>query len=161
MELRTDDLTDARVLALLRFHLDSFAPTAPPESRHALDLDALRGPDITFWCLWDGDALAGFGALKQLSPEHAEVKSMRTAPTHLRRGVAARMLAHIIEVARQRGCRRLSLETGSMAFFTPAHQLYESFGFTRCSPFGDYQPDPLSLFMTMPLSNAPTETTGA
>lgn len=160
MDIRTDDLTDARVLALLRWHLDTIAPTAPPESRHALDLEALRGPDITFWCLWDGEALAGFGALKQLSAEHGEVKSMRTAPPHLRRGVAARMLAHIIEVARQRGFRRLSLETGSMAFFAPAHTLYESFGFTRCGPFGDYRPDPLSLFMTMPMANASAEDNG-
>ena len=151
MEIRPDNLADERVLALLRLHLETIAPTAPAESRHALDLDALRQPDITFWCLWDGEALAGFGALKRLSPEHAEIKSMRTAPGYLRRGVAARMLTHIIDTARQRGFATLSLETGSMAFFKPAHELYESFGFMRCGPFGNYKPDPLSLFMTMAL----------
>jgi putative acetyltransferase len=120
MEIRPDnDLTDERVLSLLRLHLDTMAPTAPAESRHALDLSGLRRPDITFWCLWDGEALAGFGALKRLSPEHGEIKSMRTAPEYLRRGVAARMLAHIIDAARQQGFGRLSLETGSMAFFKP------------------------------------------
>ena len=158
LEIRPDNqLTDERVLALLRFHLDTMAPTAPAESRHALDLSGLRRQDITFWCLWDGEALAGFGALKRLSPEHGEIKSMRTAPEYLRRGVAARMLAHIIDAARQQGFGRLSLETGSMAFFKPAHELYASFGFTPCEPFGDYRPDPLSLFMTMSLSSAPHE----
>src|SRR5688572_23750712 len=96
------------------------APTAPAESRHALDLDGLRGSDVTFWTIWDGAVLAGFGALKQLTSAHAEIKSMRTAATHLRQGVASRMLQHLIREAAARGYSRLSLETGSMEFFAAA-----------------------------------------
>jgi putative acetyltransferase len=148
MDIRPDPLEHPQVLALLREHLGSLAPTAPAESRHALDLAGLRAADVTFWCAWDGPALAGFGALRQLDPRHAEIKSMRTASTHLRRGVAARMLEHLIDVASARGYARLSLETGSMAFFEPARRLYASFGFVPCAPFGDYRPDPNSVFMT-------------
>lgn len=151
MEIRLDDLQSPQVIALIREHLDSMAPTAPPESRHALDLDGLRRPDIRFWALWDGEQLAGIGALKRLSPEHAEIKSMRTATPYLRQGVAARMLTHMIGEARNSGCRRLSLETGSMAFFEPARQLYKAFGFRECGPFGSYVPDPNSVFMTLHL----------
>ena len=107
-----------------RQHLATLAPTAPAESRHALDLDGLRAPDVTFWSIWDGPALAGFGALKELSPDHGEVKSMRTAQAYMRQGVASAILRHIIAEARRRGYTRLSLETGSMDFFAPAHQLY-------------------------------------
>lgn len=124
------------------------APTAPVESRHALDLSGLRSPDITFWTIWDGPALCGFGALKRLTQSHAEIKSMRTAASHLRRGVAARMLQHIIEEAAASGYSRLSLETGSMEFFEAARRLYASFGFAPCPPFGNYKPDPNSVFMT-------------
>ena len=148
VDIRPGDLDDPRVIALLHEHLASLAPTAPKESRHALDLSGLRGAEIRFWCAWDGDALAGFGALKQLDSEHAEVKSMRTAASHLRRGVAARLLAHMIDVATRDGITRLSLETGSMAFFAPAHRLYASFGFVPCPPFGDYRADPNSVFLT-------------
>jgi putative acetyltransferase len=148
MDIRPDTLEDPRVLALLREHLDALAPTAPAESRHALNLDGLRRPDVTFWCIWDGPVLAGFGALRQLDPAHGEIKSMRTASTHLRRGVASRMLRHLIDVANTRGYARLSLETGSMAYFEPARSLYASFGFVPCAPFGDYRADPNSVFMT-------------
>ena len=106
---------------------------------------------MTFWSVWDGPELAGFGALKELSPEHGEVKSMRTARAYLRQGVAAAILRHIISEARRRGYTRLSLETGAMDFFAPAHQLYRSFGFTPCEPFGAYKPDPNSTFMTLTL----------
>ena len=150
-QIHEDTLNSPAVLALLREHLDTLAPTAPRESRHALDLDGLRAPDVTFWSVWDGAELAGFGALKELSPEHGEVKSMRTARAYLRQGVASAILRHITAEARRRGYTRLSLETGSMAFFTPAHQLYRSFGFTPCQAFGSYKPDPNSVFMTLAL----------
>jgi len=163
LDIRPGDLDDPRVIALLLEHLASLAPTAPKESRHALDLSGLRGPGIRFWCAWDGEALAGFGALKRLDAAHAEVKSMRTATSHLRRGVAARLLAHMVDVAARDGITRLSLETGSMAFFAPAHRLYASFGFVPCPPFGDYRPDPNSVFLTRTVDGPQTglgESTG-
>ena len=150
-QVRKDPLDNPAVLALLREHLNTLAPTAPAESRHALDISGLRAPDVTFWSVWDGAELAGFGALKELSPDHGEVKSMRTARAYLRQGVASAVLRHIIDEARRRGYTRLSLETGSMAFFAPAHQLYRSFGFTPCQAFGSYKPDPNSVFMTRAL----------
>ncbi|MBZ0331210.1 GNAT family N-acetyltransferase [Halomonas sp. ANAO-440] len=125
------------------------AHTAPAESRHALDLSGLRSPGITFWSIWDGSELAGFGALKHITDSHAEIKSMRTAASHQRKGVASRLLQHIIQEAASQGYSRLSLETGSMEFFEAARRLYVSFGFTPCPPFGSYQPDPNSLFMTL------------
>lgn len=148
MDLRLDDLRHPAVIALLQEHLDWMHRISPPESVHALDLDALRQPDITFWTLWDGEALAGCGALRELAQGQGEVKSMRTAQTHLRRGVAARMLGHILAEARRRGYARLSLETGSMVYFAPARALYSRAGFVPCGPFGDYVEDPNSVFMT-------------
>lgn len=133
---------------LLREHLDSLAPTAPTDSRHALDLSGLRGTDVTFWSVWDGPVVAGFGALKHLTESHAEIKSMRTAVSHLRQGVATMMLQHIVQEAAVRGYSRLSLETGSMEFFAAARHLYTSFGFVPCPPFGSYKADPNSVFMT-------------
>ena len=124
---------------------------SPPGSVHALDLARLRAPQITFWTVWDGADLMGCGALKQLDARHGEIKSMRTAERHRRRGVAARMLTHIIEEARSRFYSRLSLETGSMAAFAPARELYASYGFALCPPFGDYKPDVNSVCMTMEL----------
>ena len=121
---------------------------SPPESVHALDLDGLRRPEITFWTAWSGNALLGCGALKELSPDHGEVKSMRTARAHRRSGVARAMLAHIVAAARRRGYQRLRLETGSMAEFAPARSLYERFGFRYCEPFAGYVDDPNSVFMT-------------
>jgi len=146
--IRADTLESHEVQALLREHLASMAPTAPAESRHALDLTGLRDPSVSFWSLWDGAALAGFGALKHLTESHAEIKSMRTASTHLRQGVASRLLQHIIQEAAARGYERLSLETGSMEFFESARRLYTKFGFAPCPPFGDYKADPNSVFMT-------------
>ena len=124
---------------------------SPPESVHALDLAALRKPDITFWCAWQDAALLGCGALKELDPFHGEIKSMRTASAHLRKGVATRLLAHILDEARRRSYRRLSLETGSMQAFTPARSLYTRLGFRPCGPFAAYVEDPHSVFMTMEL----------
>lgn len=151
MDLRLDDLRHPDVIALLQEHLDWMRRTSPPESVHALDLDALRQPDIAFWTLWDDETLAGCGALRALDATHGEVKSMRTAQTHLRRGVAATMLDHILAEARRRGYARLSLETGSMDYFAPARALYARAGFRPCAPFGDYVEDPNSIFMTRAL----------
>jgi putative acetyltransferase len=157
MQIRLDDLKDPRVHALLQLHLDEMAPTAPAESRHALDLSGLQHPSVSFWCLWDAasgaETLAGIGALKALDDEHAEIKSMRTAPAHLRRGVAATVLTYILAQAKQRGFKQVSLETGSMDYFAPARALYERAGFTECPPFGDYKLDPNSVFMTKRISD--------
>ena len=151
MNIRLDDLSGPEIRALLQEHLDHMHQLSPPESVHALDLDALRQPDITFWTLWSGAELLGCGALKALGPDHGEIKSMRTADAHRRKGVAQTVLAHIIEEARRRSYARLSLETGSMSSFAPAQALYASFGFTPCPPFADYIEDPLSVFMTRAL----------
>ena len=124
---------------------------SPPESVHALDLDKLRSPDITFWTVWDGTELVGCGALKELDPTHGEIKSMRTPKALRRRGAGKAVLTRIVEEARDRGYTRLSLETGSQEGFRPAQRLYESFGFTCCGPFGSYLPDPNSVFMTLAL----------
>lgn len=149
--IRRDDLGGEAVHALLREHLSGVALHSPPESIHALGLDALRQPDITFWTLWDGDALLACGALKELDPAHGEVKSMRTAAAHLRKGAARAMLDHLVAEARRRGYRRLSLETGTAAAFVPAHRLYAAAGFVSCGPFADYVEDPYSCFMTLAL----------
>lgn len=151
MEIRTDDLRGPEIAALLTEHLECMARVSPPESRHALDLEGLRRPEITFWTIWDGPQLCGCGALKQIDATHGEVKSMRTAQTHLRRGVASRMLQHIIAEARRRGYLRLSLETGSMPYFEPARSLYRKAGFKECEPFTGYKLDPNSTFFTLEL----------
>jgi putative acetyltransferase len=113
-----------------------------------LDLNELRKPEITFWTAWSADVLLGCGALKELTSRHGEIKSMRTAYAHRRKGVARAMLTHIIEEARKRSYNRLSLETGSMQAFEPAQELYARFGFIYCRPFADYIEDPNSVFMT-------------
>lgn len=148
MQIRVDDLTGAQIRALLDEHLHNMYQLSPPESVHALELAALRKPDVTFWTAWSDGELLGCGALKELTPEHGEVKSMRTSMAHRRKGVARALLEHIVEEARRRAYARLSLETGSQPAFEPARRLYESFGFTYCAPFGDYRPDPNSVFLT-------------
>ena len=155
MHIRLDDLRGPEIAALLTEHLEDMRAISPPESKHALDLDALRRPDITFWTVWEGASLAGCGALKELSAAHGEVKSMRTAPDFRRLGVAATLLRHIIGEGERRRYPRLSLETGSMAYFEPARRLYASFGFTVCAPFADYREDPNSVFMTLDLTQKP------
>ena len=151
LEIRVDDLTGAAIAEFLSEHLRSLAEVSPPESRHALDLDELRKPEITFWSAFQGGELVGCGALKELSLEHGEIKSMRTGKAHLRQGVASLLLRHIISEAKRRDYRRLSLETGSMDYFKPAHTIYRKFGFTNCPPFANYGPDPNSVFMTREL----------
>lgn len=148
MDIRIDDLRGVEIAALLNEHLSDMYLVSPPESVHALDLDKLRKPEITFWTIWLGDKLAGCGAIKELDSHHGEIKSMRTAASFRRQGVAAKMLQHMIEEARRRHYHRLSLETGSMPYFEPACRLYTSFGFEHCSPFADYREDPYSVFMT-------------
>ncbi|MGV3590138.1 MAG: GNAT family N-acetyltransferase [Gammaproteobacteria bacterium] len=152
MNIRVDDLQHPAVRALIREHLQAMHEQSPPESVHALDIDGLRGPDITFWCVWDGDLLLGCGALKELDARHGEIKSMRTPEAHRRRGAGRALLTHIVAVARQRGYARLSLETGSFDAFMPARKLYESFGFEYCGPFAEYREDPYSSFMTLTLN---------
>jgi putative acetyltransferase len=143
-----DDLSGAAIRALLEQHFAGMLANSPAGSCHFLDFDGLRAGNVTFWSIHDGNALAGCGALKQLDAGHGEIKSMRTAGAFLRRGVAARMLDHIIAEARRRGLTRLSLETGSGAAFDPAIALYRRYGFADCEPFADYKPDPFSRFMT-------------
>jgi putative acetyltransferase len=150
MKIQIDDLRGEDVAKLLQAHLDDMYLHSPPESVHALDLDALRRPEITFWAVRDEDgALMGCGALKHLDDAHGEIKSMRTAPAYRGKGVATRLMRHMLEEARRRGYRRLSLETGSMEFFEPARELYRRFGFELCGPFAEYVEDPYSMFMTL------------
>lgn len=151
MDIKLDDLTGPEVAKLVGEHLQGMAQNSPPESIHALNLEGLKKPEITFWCAWEQGELLGCGALKELDGEHGEIKSMRTSSAHLRKGVAKQLLQHIIEEAKRRGYRRLSLETGSMDAFAPAKRLYASFGFQYCQPFSDYKEDPNSVFMAMEL----------
>jgi putative acetyltransferase len=152
MVITVDDLTRPQVQELLREHLLDMEQHSPPESVHSLDLEGLRRPEITLWTAWEGGELLGCCAVKELDPRHGEIKSMRTAPAHLRKGVARAILLHIIDEAGRRGYRRLSLEAGSSAPFYPAHRLYESCGFTFCGPFDGYVDDPFSVFMTREIS---------
>jgi len=151
MELRLDDLTHPAVHALLEEHMANMHAESPPECVFALDLDKLRAPGISFWTAWDGADLVGCGALRELDLGHGEIKSMRTPTALRRRGAGRAMLQHIIATARQRGYRRLSLETGSTQGFAAAHALYLSAGFVATGPFGDYRPDPFSRFLTLQL----------
>lgn len=151
MHIELDDLSRPQVRQLLSEHLGSMHQLSPPGSVHALDVDGLRGPGITFWTVWEGDCLLGCGALKELSPTHGEVKSMRTPDAARRRGAGRLILDHLIGIARERRYRLLSVETGSMQTFHPAHRLYESFGFAYCGPFADYREDPNSVFMRLQL----------
>src|SRR5204863_3866521 len=123
-DIRIDDLSGPEIAALLREHLRCLALVTPLESRHALNLDGLRNPDVTFWSIWKGSELAGCGALKELDPKHGEIKSMRTAYAYQRKGIATQMIRHLTEESKRRGYRRLSLETGAMEYFEPARRLY-------------------------------------
>ena len=146
-----DDLTGPEVAALLQLHLDEMHQWSPPESVHAMPIERLRAPDVTFYAAWHGDTLAACGALKQLDPAHGELKSMRAHPDYRGRGAGKAMLAHLLAVARARGYTRVSLETGPHEPFLPARRLYENHGFTECPPFGDYRADGFSICMTREL----------
>jgi putative acetyltransferase len=151
VRIEVDDPERPDVRALLEEHLRDMRSLSPPESTHALDVAGLKTPSITFWTVRDGGALLGCGALKELDATHGEIKSMRTPEALRRRGAGRAILTHIVAEARRRGYRRLSLETGSMAAFAPAQNLYASFGFELCGPFGSYQLDPNSVFMMLEL----------
>jgi len=151
MHVHLDDLTGPDIIQLLREHLQGVAQHSPPESIHALDLDELRRPDISFWSVWHDGQLMGCGALKEIDRRHGEIKSMRTSAAHLRKGVAARLMQHILDEAARRGYERVSLETGSLDAFAPARRLYARFGFVPCGPFDGYVEDPNSVFMTRAL----------
>ncbi len=151
MRIEPDDLSRPQVHALLNEHLRNMYAITPPQSVHALDLDQLRGPDITFWSIWDDTQLLGCAALKELDPLHGEVKSMRTPESLRRRGAGRALLNHLISVGRSRGYQRLSLETGATAPFDPALNLYRSAGFTACAPFADYTHDPHRVYLTLTL----------
>jgi putative acetyltransferase len=151
MRIVEGGLDDPRVVALLDTHVTRARAETARGSAHALDLTGLRAPDVTFWSAWEGDAVVGVGALKRLSADHGEVKSMHTAEAARGRGVGSALLRQIMATARARGMSRLSLETGSWPYFQPARALYARHGFTECGPFGDYREDPNSVFMTLVL----------
>jgi putative acetyltransferase len=154
MRITEGDLSDPRLVALLQIHLTTARAATAPGSAHALDLGDLQSPGISVWTIWDGDALVGVGALKRLSADHGEIKSMHTAQFMRRRGAGRAMLRHIIASARAGGMSRLSLETGSWDYFQPARALYGSHGFLECPPFADYRLDPNSVFMTLDLTES-------
>jgi putative acetyltransferase len=151
MRIVEGGLDDPRVVALLDTHVTRARAETARGSAHALDLTGLRAPDVTFWSAWEGDAVVGVGALKRLSADHGEVKSMHTAEAARGRGVGSALLRQIMATARAGGMSRLSLETGSWPYFQPARALYARHGFTECGPFGDYREDPNSVFMTLVL----------
>jgi putative acetyltransferase len=146
-----DDATGPEITALIAYHVRSAHATTPPQHAFALGIEALRAPEITLWTLWENDALLGCAALKDLGAGEGELKSMRTAPDHLRRGVGAHLLDHAIGAARARGWQRLNLETGKGPSFAPAWELYRRFGFTDCGPYADYAESDHNRFMTLSL----------
>jgi putative acetyltransferase len=154
MRIIQGDLCDPRVVDLLCIHLTCARAKTAPGSAHALDLTGLQSPDISFWTIWDDETLSGIGALKRLSADHGEVKSMHTAQSMRGKGAGSAMLRHIIAIARVSGMSRLSLETGSWEYFRPAHALYRSHGFVECPPFADYVLDPNSVFMSLDLQES-------
>lgn len=151
MRIVRDDLTHADVIALVKLHLREAFANSPPGRVFALDMTGLRDPAVTLWSAWDADGLAGIGGLKQLDLSHGELKSMRTAPTHIRRGVGQAVLDHLIAEARARGYRRVSLETGSSTPFAPARAMYERSGFVECAPFDAYEDISFSRYYTLEL----------
>lgn len=152
IEVRDGGLDDPQVQDLIRYHLDAANSRTPAGFRHPLDLDALRDPAVCFYSAWEIDALLGIAALREISPDHGEIKSMRTVTEHLRRGVSRALLNHIVLVARDRGYTRLSLETGTSADYDPANRLYENFGFVDGPVFGGYPPSPHNRFLTRALA---------
>ncbi|MBM3521887.1 MAG: GNAT family N-acetyltransferase [Alphaproteobacteria bacterium] len=152
MRIEVDDVTRPAVLVLLEEHLRNMHELSPPEHVFAFDAAKLRAPDVTLWTAWDGDVLAGCGALKQLDATSGEIKSMRTPANRRGRGAGRVILAHLLAVARDRGYRDLYLETGNHPAFGPAQHLYESVGFQRSGPFADYVENGSSVFMHLSLA---------
>jgi putative acetyltransferase len=150
-DIALGDFADPRVIALLREHLEGMHSTSPPGSVSALDSSALQAPDIAFFTAWQAEELLGCAALRHLDDAHGELKSMRTAAAHLRKGVASCLLEHLLTLARARRYRRLSLETGSGPAFEPALALYRRYGFTNGEPFGDYLPSDFNQFLHLAL----------
>jgi putative acetyltransferase len=153
LQIREDDLTGKKIADFLREHLENMNEITPPQSVHALGLEILRSPDITFWSAWEGSELLGCGALKELDSKTGEVKSMRTAKAHRRKGIASKILDRIIKEAEGRSYDCLNLETGSLAEFAPARAFYLGYGFESCKPFAQYVDDPNSVFMTKKLGD--------
>ena len=151
VDIIIDDLSNPEVIKFLHDHLEHMIAVTPSGCVHALDLEALKKPEITFWTVWEKGELICCGALKELDARHAELKSMRTAPAHLGKGIASNLLEFILAEARKRGYQRISLETGSYEAFKPARRLYTKFGFTYCEPFSEYTKNPNSVFMTTSL----------
>ena len=151
MKIIQDDLDGPEVAALLQEHVQDMHDISPQDSIHTLSIGALRSPDITVWTAWRSDEILGCGALKELSKDAGEIKSMRTANAHRGKGVGARILRHIIDIAAARGYDQIYLETGSVPAFRPAHALYEKAGFTYCGPFANYEDGPFSRFMVLKL----------
>jgi putative acetyltransferase len=152
IDIRTGGLDDPRVVELVRHHVAFGRANTEEGSAHALDVSALKAPEVHFYSAWDGDTLLGIGAFKVLTPTHGEVKSMHTAKEARRRGVGSHVLRRIIADAGALGITRLSLETGSWAYFRPAMALYESHGFVPCDPFTGYRADPNSVFYAIDLT---------
>jgi putative acetyltransferase len=151
LDIRQDDLSGGAIRGLLAFHLAGMRENSPPGTSYALDLSELQTPEVTVWSAWLGDEIAGCGALSEIGPDWGEVKSMRTATAHLRKGVAAALLEHVIATARSRGYRRLSLETGASAEYDAAATLYRKRGFRNGDIFADYTPSPHNQFMHLDL----------
>jgi putative acetyltransferase len=151
LRIQPDDLTGEAVLALLQLHLDEMHQWSPPESVHAMPAERLRQPDVAFFSAWDGETLAGCGAIKHLDDTHGELKSMRVAPAYRGKGVGRAILLRLLEEAGSRGYTRVSLETGRPEPFQPAQGLYRAHGFTECPPFGNYVSDDFSMCMTLEL----------
>lgn len=151
LHIAEDDLSGPEIAALLQLHLDEMHRWSPPESVHAMPIERLHEPDVTFYSAWDGARLAGCGALQKLDAKHGEIKSMRAAPEYRGKGVGRAILLHLLAEARARGYARVSLETGRPDHFLPARRLYEAHGFAECPPFADYRDDPFSVFMTRAL----------
>ena len=156
MEITEDDATGEAIQALLRRHAEGMLANSPKDACHFLDVSEFQREDVTLWTIWDGDALAGCGALREIDATHGELKSMRTADEHLGKGVGRRMLAHITDTAKARGYERVSLETGSTEAFAAAIHLYESVSFEACGPFAGYEENPFSRFFTLTLTDPPT-----
>jgi len=154
MDFIIDDLAGPKIIQFLEEHIEDMKSVSPPESKHALDLDGLRNSDVIFWSAWEKGNLLGCGALKELSPREAEIKSMRVSSIQRGKGVASKLLTHMLDHAVTKGYQIISLETGSMPYFEPARRLYEKFGFDYCQPFANYAEDPNSVFMSLQLHNS-------